>query len=241
MGWGRIVAAFGAAGIGLFVVASPAHAAADVEAQDNVFDPEVLRFPPGATVTWENAGDNQHTVTADDGLFDSGTLNPGDSFTFTTDAEGALPYYCRFHGAPGGEGMAGTLLVEESASASTTSADTTPKERGAGDGRLPRTGPEGISIAGLYAIGVATLMIGAVIGYRRVLWSVACGLLGLPAAPARTTTPEVELDLGVGRVLAGMRRRLSSSIDGAQDIVPPRRPGARARLRRALHSRSRMR
>ncbi len=54
-----------------------------------------------------------HTVTADDGSFDSGTLNGGQSFSYTFEQPGEYPYYCALHGAPGGVGMAGTVTVTE--------------------------------------------------------------------------------------------------------------------------------
>jgi plastocyanin len=54
-----------------------------------------------------------HTVTADDGSFDSGTLSSGKSFSYTFNTAGDFPYHCTFHGGPGGEGMAGTVTVTE--------------------------------------------------------------------------------------------------------------------------------
>jgi plastocyanin len=56
-------------------------------------------------------GEEQHTITADDGSFDSGILNPGDTFSLTFDTPGTSAYYCQIHGGPGGVGMAGTIVV----------------------------------------------------------------------------------------------------------------------------------
>lgn len=85
-----------------------------VEAIDNAFAPEVIRVPLGTTVTWARDGRSPHTVTADDGSFDSGNLDPGQSFSQTFEAEGAYPYFCTYHGSPG-TGMAGVVLAGEAA------------------------------------------------------------------------------------------------------------------------------
>jgi plastocyanin len=88
-----------------------AQASARVVAMDDAFEPANPQVPVGTTVTFVNEGDNPHTVTADDLSFDSGSLAPGDSFTVTLDDPGRMPFFCEYHGAPGGFGMAGTVLV----------------------------------------------------------------------------------------------------------------------------------
>ncbi|MCD6059366.1 MAG: blue (type 1) copper domain protein [Thermomicrobiales bacterium] len=50
-----------------------------VQVVDFAFEPGTLTVPAGATVTWTNAGSRPHTVTADDGSFDSGRLDPGET------------------------------------------------------------------------------------------------------------------------------------------------------------------
>lgn len=79
---------------------------------DGSFDEEELTVPVGTTVVWEQDGSFAHTVTADDGSFDSGTLNSGQRFSFTFDEPGTYPYYCEFHGGEGGSGMSGVITVE---------------------------------------------------------------------------------------------------------------------------------
>jgi plastocyanin len=86
-----------------------------VEALDDFFGPDVIRIPVGGTLVWGNGGRNPHTVTADDGSFDSGNLAPDDDFQLTFEIERAVPYYCRYHGAPGGVGMSGVILVGDAA------------------------------------------------------------------------------------------------------------------------------
>jgi plastocyanin len=53
--------------------------------------------PPGTTLTWTNTGAITHTVTSDDGLFDSGDLGAGQTFTTTLTDTGTYWYFCRPH------------------------------------------------------------------------------------------------------------------------------------------------
>jgi len=49
------------------------------------------------TVIWTNNDNEPHTVTASDGSFDSGNMNPGDTFTYTFTKPGAYTYICTYH------------------------------------------------------------------------------------------------------------------------------------------------
>ena len=82
-----------------------------VAALDDFFDAEVVRVPVGTEIEWRNFGRNPHTVTADDGSFDSGNMEAGDEFSWTFDEPGVYRYYCAYHGAAGGIGMAGIIVV----------------------------------------------------------------------------------------------------------------------------------
>jgi plastocyanin len=75
------------------------------------FVPATLTVPDGTTVTWSNDSSFNHTVTADNGMFDSGVVAPGDTFSFTFDTPGNYLYYCVLHGGPGGIGMSGMVIV----------------------------------------------------------------------------------------------------------------------------------
>ena len=61
----------------------------------------------GTTVTWENRDNTQHTTTstASPPVWDSGILNPGQSFSFTFNTPGTFSYICNVHP------MAGTVVV----------------------------------------------------------------------------------------------------------------------------------
>lgn len=58
------------------------------------------------TVTWTNDDTAPHTVTALDGAFDSGNLNPGQSFEFKFTTAGTYQYKCDYH-----SWMGGTVVV----------------------------------------------------------------------------------------------------------------------------------
>jgi plastocyanin len=83
----------------------------EVEIEDFQFRPKTLVVRVGTTVKWANKDQAQHTATSDTGVWDSGYLAKGDRFTYTFTQPGVFPYYCIPHGAPGGVGMAGTIIV----------------------------------------------------------------------------------------------------------------------------------
>ena len=58
------------------------------------YDPASLSITAGSTVTWTNNGSTAVTVTSPDGLFDSETLGPGSSFSYTFDTPGTFRYFC---------------------------------------------------------------------------------------------------------------------------------------------------
>lgn len=86
-------------------------AAATVRLREFAFGPETLTIPVGSAVSWINDDGFGHTVTSDDDLFGSDTLGESDRYTFTFSEVGTFHYYCRFHGGPGGSGMAGVVEV----------------------------------------------------------------------------------------------------------------------------------
>src|SRR5829696_175397 len=75
----------------------PIQDVASVSIGDNFFDVADIFVEPGTTVYWSNDGQVPHTVTADDGSFDSGELNPGDSYIVTFLGSGRLSYHCQLH------------------------------------------------------------------------------------------------------------------------------------------------
>ncbi len=74
---------------------SPDEYADDEAAPD--YSVNVLRIPVGTTVTWTNDDTVMHTVTAADGSFDSGFLDPGDTWSYTFEEPGEFDYSCLPH------------------------------------------------------------------------------------------------------------------------------------------------
>lgn len=125
-----------AAGLVLGFAPGPAMAAdASVEVVNNAFEPDQVTIKAGEKVTWRFTGTAPHSVTADDGSFDSHPGCRGSNligcssaasppFEHTFAAAGTVPYHCKIHGSPGGGGMAGVVVVQ-SASSGTTAPPTT--------------------------------------------------------------------------------------------------------------------
>src|SRR5262249_3362375 len=75
--------------------ASPAGVSVDI--QNFPFGPAELDIKAGTTVTWTNQDAAAHTVTADDGSFDSGQLSTGQTFQQEFDTPGTFTYHCSNH------------------------------------------------------------------------------------------------------------------------------------------------
>jgi plastocyanin len=73
--------------------------------------PEHLDVLVGDTVHWTNDSVRTHTVTADDGAFDSGRLIPSATFDHTFTAPGDAPYHCIIHPFIRGDVRASRLLL----------------------------------------------------------------------------------------------------------------------------------
>jgi plastocyanin len=73
---------------------------------DRAFTPPELNVEAGTTVTWMNTDRDSHTSTSDTPGWNSGTISPGQQFSFTFQAAGTFPYHCSFH-----PGMVGRVVV----------------------------------------------------------------------------------------------------------------------------------
>lgn len=69
--------------------------------------------PTETAITVRNDGFVPHTFTAVDGSFDSGQVQPGETFELTVEEPGVYEVFCSLHGTASGDGMAGVLLVGE--------------------------------------------------------------------------------------------------------------------------------
>jgi plastocyanin len=69
------------------------------------FDPSTLSVPAGSTILFANVGGKPHTLTADDGAFDTGVVAPGaedgrfagDNVPITLTKPGRFPFHCDIH------------------------------------------------------------------------------------------------------------------------------------------------
>lgn len=70
----------------------------NVSMKDIKFNPQDVTVKVGQTITWKNNDPVAHTVTAKSGAdFDSGTVNPGGTYTFTAKKAGKIDYVCTIH------------------------------------------------------------------------------------------------------------------------------------------------
>lgn len=61
------------------------------------FAPDRVEVAAGTSFTWTNEDPTAHTVTADDGSFDSGTLDAGATFRTVIQGTGTVRYRCLIH------------------------------------------------------------------------------------------------------------------------------------------------
>jgi plastocyanin len=75
----------------------------------NAYAPDPVTVVVGInnTIKWTNNDNAPHTVTANDASFESGSVAPGQSFTFTFTTPGTYEYHCLYH-----PWMTGTVRVK---------------------------------------------------------------------------------------------------------------------------------
>jgi plastocyanin len=71
------------------------------------FSPTSLTVKVGTKVSWTNNDSVTHTVTANQGAFNSGPLTPGSTFSFTFTKAGTYSYHCNIHPS-----MLATIVVQ---------------------------------------------------------------------------------------------------------------------------------
>ncbi len=75
---------------------------------DYQFTLQTITIAPGDIVTWSNNSGTTHTSTSDTGVWDSGNILTGTSFSRTFPTAGTFPYHCFYHQ---NIGMVGTIVV----------------------------------------------------------------------------------------------------------------------------------
>jgi plastocyanin len=153
-----------------------AHLASDpsVTIADFTFAPATITIHVGDTITWIDGGPSPHTATANNGNFDTGTLQKGQSGSHTFSQAGTFAYFCRIHpfmhgtvvvvanaASSGGSGSTSSAAAQSSTATSTatTASATTSSAPG-----LPNTG---IDLLATVITGV--LMFAAGVAIRRRL------------------------------------------------------------------------
>jgi plastocyanin len=68
-----------------------------VEIVDFAYDPDPVTVQVGGKVTWLNQDSAPHTATAEDGSFDTGTLEEGKLKSETFKQAGTYEYICQIH------------------------------------------------------------------------------------------------------------------------------------------------
>jgi plastocyanin len=76
--------------------------------KDYAYSEQTITVKVGEKVTWTNNDTVAHTATADDGSFDTGMIEPGQSGSVAFDTAGTYTYHCTPH-----PNMTATIVVEE--------------------------------------------------------------------------------------------------------------------------------
>jgi plastocyanin len=150
--------------LGLLVLTPSAWAQEEVTVrmEDNFFAPANITVEPGTTVTWVQSGNNSHSTTSYDGLWDSGIIpgGSGGSFSFTFQEPGTYDYFCIPHEDLGMVGSVtvtsatGTATGTASPTATTSPTVTTSPAAGA----LPTTGGPLLALPAALALVVFGLI-----------------------------------------------------------------------------------
>lgn len=78
-----------------------------IDIQGYAFSPSSITINVGDTIVWTNYDSASHTVTSNDGTFDSGSITNGNTFSFTFTSAGTFDYYCAPHPS-----MTGSVTVQ---------------------------------------------------------------------------------------------------------------------------------
>jgi plastocyanin len=143
-------------------VTAVAAASTGVTISDFQFSPSGVQVNVGDTVTWTNDGPTGHSATANDGSFDTGIMDAGQSGSHTFTQAGTFSYICTPH-----PNMTGTVTVVAAAagegdtgSTGDTGSATTPTDDG------PALPNSGLDVGGVALLGFATLLLGAYLRRR---------------------------------------------------------------------------
>ena len=99
--------AFESASVRLSRHDAAATATKKVQIVDFAFSPKTITISKGTRVKWTNTGSMDHTSTSNTGIWDSGTIAPGGSFSRVFRKAGTFAYHCAIHPS-----MKGKVIVK---------------------------------------------------------------------------------------------------------------------------------
>ena len=145
-------------------------ASGGVTIEDFAYSPKTITVDQGDTVTWTNRDGVGHSATADDGSFDTGIFNRGETASQQFDEAGTFAYHCTPH-----PNMTATVVVRASSTgaadgddsadtAGTTSATPDTGTATSSGTTLPATGLR----VGIVFLGGVLLLAGGALLRRRV-------------------------------------------------------------------------
>jgi len=95
--------------IGIIAFSGCAQNQNTVTIQNSTFNPPQKNIAAAATVKWINNDSAPHKIVSDTGMFESQTLNPGDSFEYSFYQEGTFNYHDALNSS-----MTGKIIVTRS-------------------------------------------------------------------------------------------------------------------------------
>jgi plastocyanin len=124
------------------------------------YDPAELTAAQGDTVVWTNTDAEAHTVTADDGAFDSDRLAPEEGFGHLFEAAGIFAYHCTVHADMAGVVVVTQVLASPTQPESVPPAGTLPPGFGSpSPGTDDGGGVGGLASVGVLVIGIAVVVV----------------------------------------------------------------------------------
>jgi plastocyanin len=103
-------------GLLLFMQTTASAARIDVAIQNFAFSPAKSRIAVGDTVRWTNNDTAPHTSTSDSGIWNSGNLSHGQTYSHVFTSPGTFPYHCAVHTSMKDTIFVGTTAIDDQSS-----------------------------------------------------------------------------------------------------------------------------
>ena len=87
-------------------------AANEIWLEYKLFNPSQITVTAGTTVKFINKDNANHSATNVNGLFDSGKITSGNSFSYTFSTPGSYGFSCKYHSSGSGGGEQGYINVQ---------------------------------------------------------------------------------------------------------------------------------